>query len=533
MPVKLLEGAIIDDYRVSRQEEAESLAYIKRSVVRQAVEDFEVNKLSHGRMRSDIVDPAHVARSLRKVEHHHAGEPGNPVDEADYIVYEGYDSTEDAWPPTNFEFFITKDHDEHGWIFLVAGYKDPLKIDNRITSIVVRRTKQYPPKKINEGNQRQPQPGETIPLLSKREKDEAFYKLKLIVLPKAVNELNNYLIGRMGKNAPQMTVQDALKHLKKMSDHGNKVVYKAEIPGIGAVVLFTEKKNNRFFLNPFDRVVVYIGYMGAGGTDAGGGRFPHQFIMNSGKPSLEESYEHLPFSQRPDEPPKPITRKEEAFVLNAIKKHYIGEFPDIGKHIRRIRDWPSSHPELRSDSVRYEYNNGHDIVVFDIMRTQAGIWIRTFTNRDNLARDNFHVNILNQTLTEAFEDPQKNSQYLTRRDIHEAIDFIKKKIIPIVIREYDKKKIRHDDKITPEELAKNLRITTMRGITVFLQSIIKGRDFNFRIAKGRHMDKIQPNSKVLKNSWKLAAGYVLPLLMDKETDGTTWFWVGYPDEPSF
>lgn len=536
MPIKLQEGATIDDYRISRLEESEALAFIRKHIVPEIIDYFEANKASYGRRKNDIVDGAKVARNLKKVSHFHAGEPGNPADEADYIIYEGYDSTEDFWPPTPFQFVITKDHDEYGWIYLAAGYKNPLRRGETVTTMV-RRTKHYP-SSVREGRFHHQQQPVSIALLSKREKDEAFQKLKLFVLPKAVNDMNVYLFAKKGKEAPQLTADEVLQHLKKMSDNDNRVVYKAEIPGKAAIVLFTEKKNSDFVLHKFGKSMVYIGY-NSGGLKG----FPHEFAMDTLKPVLEEYA--IP-SYLDNRRPEPVSKKEEAMCLNLLKQHYANEFPEIGKYLKKTDVVRSTHPETATDKIQYEYNDGKKRALFGINRTAAGLWILMWEWGDSRARDHLHVNVLGQShhIKEVFERPanenpvqSQGSQYLDKRDIHEAMDFIKKEMIPLVVQEYDKHRIRHDDKVTTQELTRNLKITYMRdashGSTVFLHSIIKGRDFKFIIAKRRHRDAVDTEkSKVLKSHWKLAAAYMLPSLMDTKTT-STWFWIDYPKKPAF
>lgn len=429
-------GATIDDFRVSKKEEAEALAYIKKHIVNEAVEYFEVNKASYGRRKNDVVDAKKIIPNLRKSAHFKAGEPGNPNDEADYIVYEGYDSTEDFWPPTTFKFIITKDHNENGWIYLAAGYINPLKRGHSII-MQVKRTKHYPPKPIKEGRSHRRQPIESIALLSKREKDEAFYHLKMIVVPKAVNNVNAYLMGTKGMEAGTVTAQEVLKNLKKISDDGNKVVYQAKLPGIDPIRFLIEKKNTHFVLNQYGKAMVFIGFWSPR-TE-----YPHQFVVHPDTKWLIEANEHLPFSQRPESPPKQVTKQEEMMMLNLLKQHYVKEFPEIGKYLKKTRVHPSPNPEVTSDKIQYEYNDGKKRALFALCRTGAGLWILMWEWGDNRARDHLHVNVLGQSklVKEVFEgtvvDVKDNGMLFetenpmfTRREESYALDVIKKRLLP-------------------------------------------------------------------------------------------------------
>lgn len=726
-----LQTPTIDDYRISKKEEYEALAFIKQFIVVDAVDYFESNKIYFGRRKNDIVKPRKVISNLRKVAHYKAGEPGNPVGEADYILYEGYDDSEDNWPPTTFGFLITKSHADSGWIFLEAGWINPLKkgppvinmlkktkhislptplkegttIDfniskqeeqqaiqfirthilvgplekvrkflkktevehygllHRITFsarvdgtwhgyrisrnpkggilIVCLTDNQFKRWVIKEGKHSNYQKEVSVPLLSRREKDEAFHILKLLIVPQAVNERNMYLILI---EVPRVTVEDTLKNLKKKSDTGNLVTYESRMSGV-VFHFFIEKKSNDFIMDNFGKPMVYIGYLTAMG-------FENRFTVHPKKSIIPES--------QSDKPLPPVTKIEELRVVGLLKKHYSKEFPEIGKYLKKQSIWQSTIPEVMTDEIHYEYNDGKQRAIFAIFRTKAGLWVKMVPEGEKNARDNIHINILSETLTDAFEKPEiaainrkeeawgltfikrglvplavkianewvtpksdtwcryktvtveevlkslrkmkhekkgpseyiefgynggedriplkfwlkkavspfvdrgekmvlhagfekpmtqihfnyvvqfyedgkakllqedktsvEDNLFLNKRDIHQAIDFIKKEIVPVVVQDYDKNKIRADDKITVEELTRNLKITAIHGSTVYLHSIIKGRDFQFLILKKKTTYVDIEKGKVLKSQWKLAAGYMLPFgIDDKYKPSLNWF----------
>jgi len=358
-----------EDFQISKLEEDEALDYIKKVLIEKAVNFYNGIRFSQHGTKGDFpyVNPDVVRKWLRKTDHVRNGKNG------DYIQYKS----------ASFTFFIRKDYSK-GWMILTAGFDDPINIHNPPYPYDVKKIRKIGDPSVAESITMDTSYYQSTPEakeISKLEEGEALNSIKVYIVPKAVKRYTEWMVARLGDEALYFTSGDVLKALKKDWKTPGRIDYQSKLfDGKVKLNFIIEKNASKFVLDKFGGPKIYVGFY-----DPIDEKYQLYDLFPSQKPQKESLNENNII---------PNLTKEEIFrAIFLIKKLFIDELGyDLGKHLKKISDFPSRLPEYFSNSVSYEYKEKGKRVVFGIYKDNDGLWVDRFDQGSKSSSHNWNVN---------------------------------------------------------------------------------------------------------------------------------------------